>query len=75
MAGIGNIYRAELLWIGRLHLRLPGRELARPAWEALWADAKHWLEVGVETGMIVTVERAPPQQPARSQPLQHLQEG
>ena len=56
VAGIGNIYRAELLWRARLHPRLPGRELERPAWEALWADTRRWLEVGVETGLIVTVE-------------------
>ena len=56
VAGIGNIYRAELLWRARLHPRLPGRELEREAWEALWADTVRWLEVGVETGMIVTVE-------------------
>ena len=56
VAGIGNIYRAELLWRARLHPRLPGRELERPAWEALWAETVRWLRVGVETGLIVTVE-------------------
>ena len=60
VAGIGNIYRAELLWRARLHPRLPGRELEREAWEALWADTVRWLEVGVETGMIVTVENHRP---------------
>lgn len=60
VAGIGNIYRAELLWRARLHPRLPGRELERSAWEALWAETKHWLEVGVDTGMIITVEGAHP---------------
>ena len=56
VAGIGNIYRAELLWRARLHPRLPGRDLTRPAWEALWADAVRWMEVGADTGRIVTVE-------------------
>lgn len=56
VAGIGNIYRAELLWRARLHPRLPGRELARSAWEALWADTVRWMEVGADTGLIVTVE-------------------
>ncbi len=60
VAGIGNIYRAELLWRARLHPRLPGRELLRPAWEALWADTVRWLQVGVDTGMIVTVEHHRP---------------
>lgn len=56
VAGIGNIYRAELLWRARLHPRRPGRELARPAWEALWADTVRWMEIGADTGLIVTVE-------------------
>ncbi len=56
VAGIGNIYRAELLWRARLHPRLPGRELERPAWEALWADTVRWMEIGADTGLIVTVE-------------------
>ncbi len=60
VAGVGNIYRAELLWRARLHPRLPGRELGREAWEALWAETQRWLEVGVEAGMIITAEDAHP---------------
>lgn len=59
IAGVGNIYRAELLWRARIHPRLPGRDLSRPAWEALWGDAKNLLEIGVETGMIVTTDGPP----------------
>ena len=61
MAGVGNIYRTELLWRQRLHPLAPGRTLNRDAFERLWADARHLLEVGVERGLIVTrnEDRAP----------------
>lgn len=60
VAGVGNIYRAELLWRARLHPRLPGRDLTSGAWEALWADTRRWMEIGVETGLITTVEHHRP---------------
>lgn len=56
LSGIGNIYRTELLWRARLHPLLPGRDFPRPAFDALWDDARRLLEIGVETGAIVTVE-------------------
>ena len=58
LSGIGNIYRTELLWRARIHPRLPGRDLPRPAFDALWADAVHLLELGVERNAIVTREGA-----------------
>mgnify|MGYP002779812241 CR=1 FL=1 len=54
IAGAGNIYRTELLWRARLHPLSPGRSLERPLFEALWEDARRLLELGVETGAIVT---------------------
>lgn len=56
LSGIGNIYRTELLWRARLHPLLRGRDLPRAAFDALWADARRLLEIGVETNAIVTVE-------------------
>lgn len=54
IAGIGNIYRAELLFRAKLPPLLPGRELTRNAWEALWADTALLLADGVRAGRIVT---------------------
>ena len=54
IAGIGNIYRAELLFRARLPPLLPGRELTRAAWEALWADTVLLLAEGVQAGRIIT---------------------
>ena len=58
MAGIGNIYRTEILWRQRIHPLTPGRSLAREAFDRLWADAVALLKVGVAERAIITVEGA-----------------
>lgn len=56
MAGIGNIYRSELLWRQRLHPHTPGNQLDRATFDALWADAVHLLHIGVANNAIITVD-------------------
>lgn len=56
MAGIGNIYRTELLWRQRIHPDMPGNALTKPAFDALWADSCHLLEIGVKKNAIITVD-------------------
>ena len=58
VAGIGNIYRAELLFRARLNPRREGRSLAPATWAALWADLSGLLQDGVATGRIVTTQTA-----------------
>ena len=58
IAGIGNIYRAELLFRLRLDPHRPGRELSPETFGKLWADLKTLLRDGVRTGRIVTTEPA-----------------
>lgn len=60
IAGIGNIYRTEILWRQRVHPKTPGRALDRPTLERLWSDARALLELGVRLGAIVTVDGARP---------------
>jgi len=60
MAGIGNIYRTEILWRQGIHPDTPGRDLPRAALERIWADAAHLLEIGVRRNAIVTIDDAPP---------------
>jgi endonuclease-8 len=64
IAGIGNIYRTELLFRARLWPGLPGRELTRPAFNRLWKDAVKLLQIGVKYNRIITVDlkntRVPP---------------
>lgn len=58
VAGIGNIYRAEILFRARVDPHRPGREISAATWDALWTDLAALLRDGVETGRIVTTELA-----------------
>lgn len=58
IAGIGNIYRTEILWRCGLHPQTPGRSLSRASFDALWTDAQRLLAEGVRRNAIVTVEHA-----------------
>ena len=58
VAGIGNIYRAELLFRARLDPHRAGRDLAPATWQALWADLSRLLQDGVRTGRIITTDAA-----------------
>ena len=55
VAGIGNIYRAELLFRHAVDPLLPGRDLPKPVWNALWADVQALLRTGVRDGRVDTV--------------------
>lgn len=54
IAGIGNIYRAELLYRAWLDPFKPGRDLPEPEWHALWEDTVGLLTDGLREGRIVT---------------------
>lgn len=58
MAGIGNIYRTEILWRQNTHPETPGSKLDRATFDRLWTDAVTLLEIGVKKNAIVTVDRA-----------------
>ena len=54
VAGIGNIYRTELLWRQNIHPNILGKDLDRSQLENLWNDARALLEVGVKRNKIIT---------------------
>ena len=56
IAGVGNVYRCEVLYRHRLNPFTEGRLLRRRSWEAIWADLLRLLPLGVATGRIVTIE-------------------
>jgi endonuclease VIII len=58
IAGIGNIYRSEILWRQKVHPATPGALIGRDAFERLWADAAHLLKIGVKNNAIITVDGA-----------------
>jgi formamidopyrimidine-DNA glycosylase len=55
LAGVGNVYRAEILFRHRIHPLRPGRTLRRGQFLAMWADLVALMEDGVRTGRIDTV--------------------
>ncbi|MEL4505880.1 DNA-formamidopyrimidine glycosylase family protein [Luteococcus sp. H138] len=68
-AGVGNIYRAEVLFRHRVNPTTPGNQLRRATWQAIWADLVVLMRDGVALGRIDTVldEHGPEaqQRPAR----------
>jgi endonuclease-8 len=56
IAGIGNVYRAELLHILRLPPDFRGEELAHPTFRKLWRVTQALLERGVKEKRIRTVD-------------------
>jgi endonuclease-8/formamidopyrimidine-DNA glycosylase len=58
IAGVGNVYRAELLFRQRLNPWLPGAELSPDAAGRLWDDTAAMMTDGVRDGRIITT---PPQ--------------
>ncbi|NNM47645.1 Fpg/Nei family DNA glycosylase [Knoellia koreensis] len=55
LAGVGNVYRCEVLFRLRVDPFRPGLELRRSTWDAIWLDLVDLLPLGVATGRIVTV--------------------
>jgi endonuclease VIII len=55
MAGIGNIYRSEILWRQAIHPETPGKAINRQTFDQIWNDARTLLAIGVERNAIITV--------------------
>jgi formamidopyrimidine-DNA glycosylase len=55
VAGVGNVFRAEVLFRQRLHPLRPGRTLRRGRFTAVWNDLRALMADGVRTGRIDTV--------------------
>lgn len=55
VAGIGNVYRAEVLFRQGIDPQRPGRTLRRSSFEAIWSDLVGLLAEGARVGRIDTV--------------------
>jgi DNA-formamidopyrimidine glycosylase len=55
LAGVGNVYRAEVLFRHRMHPLRPGHTLRVGQWRAVWDDLVELMAEGVRTGRIDTV--------------------
>ena len=55
VAGIGNVYRAEILFRHGVDPALPGRALPKETWDEMWADLVALMTIGVRRGRIETL--------------------
>lgn len=60
VSGIGNVYRAELLFRARLNPHTPGKNIPEEAVRSLWKDWSRLLKVGVKTGQMLTMDGLTP---------------
>jgi endonuclease-8 len=56
VSGIGNVYRAELLFRAKINPHAPGKSLSEESLRALWRDWAHLLDIGVNTGQMMTMD-------------------
>ncbi|WP_460801816.1 Fpg/Nei family DNA glycosylase [Microbacterium sp. GXF6406] len=56
VSGIGNVYRAEMLFRARLNPHTKGKDIPEDIVRQLWADWAYLLPIGVETGQMMTMD-------------------
>jgi endonuclease-8 len=56
VAGIGNVYRAELLFRANLNPHTPGKLVSEDTLRQLWRDWAYLLAIGVDTGQMLTMD-------------------
>lgn len=56
IAGIGNVYRAEILFLNKLSPFVLGKDLEYEKFQSIWKDSVHLLRLGAEDGKIKTVD-------------------
>ena len=54
LAGVGNVYRAEILFRHNVSPFRPGRAVDEPLWAQMWSDLVTLMRSGVRLGRIVT---------------------
>lgn len=59
VAGVGNVYRAEVLFVHGIHPEQPSNTIGPEQWGDVWETLVVMLRDGVRSGRIVTVRRDP----------------
>ncbi|MDA9857707.1 Fpg/Nei family DNA glycosylase [Rubripirellula sp.] len=55
VAGVGNIFRAEVLFETRLDPYTPGNELSKESFDRLWRSLRKMMRTGLKYGRIISV--------------------
>jgi endonuclease-8 len=56
LAGVGNVYRAELLNVFGIHPEAPANSVTREQFDEMWKTLSGWLRHGVKDQVIITVD-------------------
>eukprot|EP00968_Pinguiococcus_pyrenoidosus_P028357 scaffold7789_cov200-Pinguiococcus_pyrenoidosus.AAC.4 len=56
VAGLGNIFRAEVLYKARIHPEQPGKSITRDQFDLLWWHSVECMRRAYQVGSIVTVD-------------------
>jgi endonuclease-8 len=67
VSGIGNVYRAELLFRAGIDPYTPGSAIPTELVEALWDDSVKLLKVGVKTGFMITRDELFTKRPSKAE--------
>ena len=57
IAGVGNVYRSELLFRHRIDPYRPGVNIDAGEFDAMWTDLVALMKVGLRRGKIITIDR------------------
>lgn len=57
LAGVGNVYRAEALFVHGIRPDRPGKDLTEQEAEAIWSTVVDMLRQGVKDNRIITIDR------------------
>jgi endonuclease-8 len=66
IAGLGNVYRAEALFLNGIHPQRLGKDLDSSQVESLWATSVDMLRRGVKDNRIITVHASEDDRPGRT---------
>ncbi len=58
LAGVGNVYRAEVLYVHGIHPEVPCRRITHDQWQAMWDTLVEWMRYGARHNRIVTTDPA-----------------
>ncbi len=56
LAGVGNVYRCEVLFRHRVNPFRPGKEIRKASWQAIWDDLVRLMPLGVTFNQILTMQ-------------------
>jgi endonuclease-8 len=57
IAGVGNVYRNELLYRHLIDPHRPGTHVSADEFDAAWTDLVKLMKVGVSRGKIITIRK------------------